>query len=97
MAKYEKAIADTLAKGIPVFGFDVGAQERHVDSFGAGQSGINIGKFAEAIGGKGKVAILTGFAVTYLERRRSNWSALSKYPDITIVGVYANDNDYEKH
>jgi len=99
----KKPIADALAKGIPVFGFDVGAPGTDIIWTASGwepvQSGINIGEgLAEAIGGKGKVAILTGgLGSPYLERRqKAIEQALSKYPDITIVGVYANDNDYEK-
>jgi len=98
-----KPIADTIAKGIPVFGFDIGAPGTDLIWTASGweptQSGTNIGEgLAKEIGGKGKVAILTGgLGSPYLEKRREAIEkALSKYPDIHIVGVYANDNDYEK-
>ena len=63
------------------------------------QSGTNIGEgLAKEIGGKGKVALITaGLGQPYLEMRQKAIEAvLAQHPDITIVGLYANDNDYEK-
>jgi len=99
----KKPIADAIAKGIPVFGFDIGAPGTDIIWTASGweptQSGTNIGEgLAKEIGGKGKVALITaGLGQPYLEQRQKAIEAvLAKYPDITIVGLYANDNDYEK-
>ncbi|MEN3185887.1 MAG: autoinducer 2 ABC transporter substrate-binding protein [Atribacterota bacterium] len=98
-----KPISDAIKKGIPVFGFDIGAPGTEVIWTASGweptQSGINIGKgLAEEIGYKGKVAILTGgLGSPFLaKRQQAIEKVLSEYPEISIVGVFANDNDYEK-
>jgi|GEM_PF-862096 len=98
----KKPIADTIAKGIPVFGFDIGAPGTDTLFLASGweptASGTNIGKgLVEEIGGKGKVALITGtIGSPYLEKRRAAIEAvLKQYPDIKIVGTYANENDYE--
>ena len=53
-----------MAKGMPVFGFDIGAGDLPLWTASGWEevsSGRNIGEgLAKEIGGKGKVAILTG-------------------------------------
>jgi ABC-type sugar transport system substrate-binding protein len=99
---WEKPIADAMAKGIPVFGFDVGAGETTVwlaSGWEVKQSGINIGEgLAKEIGGAGKVAILTGSlgSPVLAGRQKAIEDTLAKYPNIKVVGVYVNADDYEK-
>ena len=99
----KEPIADAIDKGIPVFGFDIGAPGTDTIFLASGWepsvSGKSIGEgLAEEIGGEGKVAILTGsLGSPYLDARQAAIEAvLDEYPDIEIVGVYANENDYEK-
>lgn len=55
-------------------------------------------KLAELIGGKGKVAIITGlYSVNAHELRRTGIEAsLAKYPDITIVGTVENHDSADE-
>jgi ABC-type sugar transport system substrate-binding protein len=99
----KKPVADARAKGIPVFGFDVGAPGCDLLWTASGwappTSGKNIGEgVAKEIGYKGEVAILTGgLGSPFLaKRQKAIEEAFAKYPDIKVVGVYANDNDYGK-
>lgn len=98
----KQPISDAIAEGIPVFGFDIGAPGTDTLFLASGWeptlSGTSIGKgLAEEIEGKGKVALITGtLGSPYLEARRAATVAvLEEYPDIEIVGTYANENDYE--
>jgi ABC-type sugar transport system substrate-binding protein len=99
---WEKPIADAMAKGIPVFGFDIGAGDTTLwlaSGWEPKQSGVNIGTgLAKEIGGKGKVAILTGsLGSPFLaERQKSIEDTLAKSPGIKVVGVYPTEDDYEK-
>jgi ABC-type sugar transport system substrate-binding protein len=98
---WEKPVADAMAKGIPVFGFDIGAPGAIwlASGWETVQSGINIGEgLAEEIGGRGKVALLTGsLGSPFLnERLEATRQALARHPDIQVVGVYPTDDDYEK-
>ena len=99
---WEKPIADAMDKGIPVFGFDIGAGDLPLwtaSGWEQVQSGINIGEgVAKEIGGKGKVAILTGsLGSPFLaERQKSIEDTLAKYPDIDVIGVFPTEDDYEK-
>ena len=99
---WEKPIADAMDKGIPVFGFDIGAGDLPLwtaSGWEQVQSGINIGEgVAKEIGGKGKVAILTGsLGSPFLaERQKSIEDTLAKYPDIEVIGVFPTEDDYEK-
>jgi len=97
-----RPIADAIEKGIPVFGFDIGAPGTDIIWTASGwepaQSGTNIGGgIAEDIGYSGKVAILTGgLGSPFLEmRQRAIEEALAEHPDIEMIGVFATDNDYE--
>jgi ABC-type sugar transport system substrate-binding protein len=99
---WEKPIEDAMAKGVPVFGFDIGAGDKPIWTASGWEevsSGRNIGEgLAKEIGGKGKVAILTGsLGSEFLARRqKSIEDTLAKYPGIKVVGVYATEDDYEK-
>ncbi len=99
---WEKPIADAMAKGVPVFGFDIGAGDLPLWTASGWEqvsSGKNIGEgIAKEIGGKGKVAILTGsLGSPFLaERQKSIEDTLAKYPDIKVIGVYPTEDDYEK-
>lgn len=98
---WEKPVADAIGKGIPVFGFDIGAPGTIwlASGWETVQSGINIGEgLAQEIGGKGKVAILTGsLGSPFLaERQKSCEDTLAQYPDIEVIGVYPTEDDYEK-
>jgi ABC-type sugar transport system substrate-binding protein len=99
---WEKPIADAMKKGIPVFGFDIGAGDTTLwlaSGWEPRASGLNIGEgIAKEIGGKGKVAILTGsLGSPFLaERQKAIEEALAKNPGIKVVGVYPTEDDYEK-
>lgn len=99
---WAKPIADAIAKGIPVFGFDIGAGDTTVwlaSGWEEVSSGRNIGEgIAKEIGGKGKVAILTGsLGSPFLAlRQKSIEDTLAKYPGIKVIGVYPTEDDYEK-
>ena len=100
-ATLARPISRAIADGIPVFGFDIGAPGTDAlytaSGWEAVSSGDNIGRgLAEEIGGKGKVAILTGGLGSPLlaQRQKAVEDALATYPDIEVVGVYASDNDF---
>ena len=98
---WAKPIEDAIAKGIPVFGFDIGAPGTIwlASGWETVQSGINIAEgIAAEIGGEGKVAILTGsLGSTFLaERQKAVEDTLAKYPGIEIIGVFPTNDDYEK-
>jgi ribose transport system substrate-binding protein len=86
------------AAGIPVVTVDgdVSSSDRTsfvgTGSFSAGQMGGN--KLAEAIGGKGKVAIMTQpSAELHVQRWKGYEDALAQYPDIEIVQVGDTKSD----
>jgi ABC-type sugar transport system substrate-binding protein len=99
---WERPIKDAMDKGIPVFGFDIGAGDLPLwtaSGWEQVQSGINIGEgIAKEINGKGKVAILTGsLGSPFLaERQKSIENTLAKYPGIQVIGVFPTEDDYEK-
>ncbi len=98
---WERPIQDVQDKGIPVFGFDIGAPNTiwMASGWETIQSGINIGEgLAKEIDGEGKVAILTGsLGSPFLaERQKSIEDTLAKYPGIEVIGVFATEDDYEK-
>jgi len=99
---WQKPIEDAMKKGVPVFGFDIGAGDLPIWTASGWEevsSGKNIGEgLAKEIGGQGKVAILTGsMGSEFLARRqKSIEDTLAKYPGIKVVGVYATEDDYEK-
>jgi ABC-type sugar transport system substrate-binding protein len=98
---WEKPVQDTQDKGVPVFGFDIGAPNTIwlASGWETVQSGINIGEgLAKEIGGNGKVVILTGsLGSPFLaERQKAIEDTLAKYPGIQLVGVFATEDDYEK-
>ena len=99
---WEKPIADAMAKGIPVFGFDIGAGDTTIwlaSGWEPVQSGINIGTgLAKEIKSQGKVAILTGsLGSPFLAaRQKSIEDTLAKSPGIKVIGVYPTEDDYEK-
>lgn len=100
-ATLARPISKAIADGVPVFGFDIGVPDTDTlftaSGWEAVSSGTNIGKgLAEEIGGKGKVAILTGGLGSPLlaKRQEAIEAALKAYPDIEVVGVYASDNDF---
>lgn len=102
MKAWEKPIKDAIEKGIPIFGFDIGAGDLPIwtaSGWEQVQSGINIGEgLAKEIGYKGKVAILTGsLGSPFLaERQKSIEKTLAKYSDIEVLGVFPTEDDYEK-
>lgn len=100
-ATLERPIRKSIEDGVPVFGFDIGIPGTDAlftaSGWEAKSSGTNIGKgLAEEIGGKGKVAILTGGLGSPLltERQAAIEAALAEYKDIQVVGIYASDNDF---
>jgi len=99
---WERPIADAMEKGVPVFGFDIGAGDLPLwtaSGWEQVQSGINIGEgLAKEIEGKGKVAILTGsLGSPFLaERQKSIEDTLARYPNIEVIGVFPTEDDYEK-
>jgi rhamnose transport system substrate-binding protein len=100
-ATLARPISKAIKDGVPVFGFDIGAPGTDAlytaSGWEAVSSGTNIGKgLAEEIGGKGKVAILTGGLGSPLlaARQKAVEDALAAFPDIQVVGVYASDNDF---
>jgi len=98
---FEKPVQDAIDKGIPIFGFDIGAPKNIwlASGWEPEQSGINIANgLAEQIDGKGKVAILTGsLGSPFLaKRQKAIEDTLAKYPGIEIFGVFPTEDDYEK-
>ncbi len=98
---WEKPVQDARDKGIPVFGFDIGAPNTIwlASGWEPEQSGVNIGEgLAEEIGKKGKVAILTGsLGSPFLARRqKAIEETLATYPGIELIGVFPTEDDYEK-
>jgi len=100
-AMWEAPIANAIAQGVPVFGFDIGGPGTVwlASGWETVQSGINIAEgIVKDIGGKGKVAILTGSLGSPLlaERQRAAESVFAKYPDIEVIGVFPTEDDYER-
>lgn len=99
----KKPVADANAAGVPVFGFDIGAPGTDTywlaSGFEPASSGRLIAeKVSEEIDYKGKVAVITGgLGSPYLKKRQDAMEEVfNSYPDIEIIGRYANDNDFEK-
>jgi ribose transport system substrate-binding protein len=99
----EPVIAKAAEAGIPVVTFDSDAPESErvayfgTDNRAAGYEEGNV--LAEAIGGKGKVALVTGSLVmANLNERIEGIEACfeENYPDIEVVDVVATDDDFAK-
>jgi len=92
---YDAALDPYIQKaqdaGIPVVTY-VGCTDEHGDTY-IGTSQYDLGyegakKYAEMLGGKGKVAILTITGSDMFESRRKGFEdGFAEYPDITVVGV----------
>lgn len=94
-------VENAIAQGIPVFGFDVGAPGTIwlASGWETIQSGINIAEgIVKEIGGKGKVAIMTGsLGSPFLaQRQKAAEDVFAKYPDIEVIGVFPTEDDYER-
>ncbi len=90
-------------KGIPVVGFDSGVDSDipvstvATDSRNAAAAAAD--KMAEAIGGKGDIAIIghSDTAKTGIDRRDGFKDQIeAKYPDIKIVSIQIGDGDHQK-
>jgi ribose transport system substrate-binding protein len=102
-ASVEPVIAQAKAAGIPVVTFDSDAPNSErvayygTDNRAAGRNQAEV--MAEAIGGKGKVALVTGSLVmANLTERIAGVKEVfaEKYPDIEIVDTIATDDDFAK-
>jgi ribose transport system substrate-binding protein len=102
-ASVEPVIAQATAAGIPVVTFDSDAPNSErvayygTDNRAAGRKQGEV--MAEAIGGKGKVALVTGSLVmANLNERMEGVKEVfaEKYPDIEIVDTIATDDDFAK-
>jgi ribose transport system substrate-binding protein len=102
-ASVEPVITQATAAGIPVVTFDSDAPDSErvayygTDNRAAGRKQGEV--MAEAIGGKGKVALVTGSLVmANLNERIEGVEEIfaEKYPDIEIVDVIATDDDFAK-
>lgn len=102
-ASVEPVIAQARAAGIPVVTFDSDAPNSErvayygTDNRAAGRQQAEV--MAEALGGKGKVAIVTGSLVmaNLNERIEGVEEAIAeKYPDIELVDTIATDDDFAK-
>lgn len=102
-ASVEPVIAQAKAAGIPVVTFDSDAPDSErvayygTDNRAAGRQQAEV--MAEAIGGKGKVALVTGSLVmANLNERMEGVKEVfaEKYPDIEIVDTIATDDDFAK-
>jgi len=102
-ASVEPVIAQAKAAGIPVVTFDSDAPNSErvayygTDNRAAGRQQAEV--MAEALGGKGKVAIVTGSLVmaNLNERIEGVEEAIAEnYPDIELVDTIATDDDFAK-
>jgi ribose transport system substrate-binding protein len=102
-ASVEPVIAQAKAAGIPVVTFDSDAPNSErvayygTDNHAAGRQQAEV--MAEALGGEGKIAIVTGSLVmaNLNERIEGVQEALAeKYPDIEVVDTIATDDDFAK-
>lgn len=98
---WKTPIENAIAQGIPVFGFDIGGPGTLwlASGWETVQSGLRIGEgIVKDIGGKGKVAIMTGSLGSPLltARQKAIESVFEKYPDIEVVGVFPTEDDYER-
>ena len=102
-ASVEPVIAQAKAAGIPVVTFDSDAPNSErvayygTDNRAAGGKQAEV--MAEALGGKGKIAIVTGSLVmaNLNERIEGVKEVLTaKYPDIELVATIATDDDFAK-
>ena len=102
-ASVEPVIAQAVAAGIPVVTFDSDAPNSERSAYYGTDNRAAGGKqaevMAEALGGKGKVAIVTGSLVmaNLNERIEGVKEVLAeKYPDIEVVDTIATDDDFAK-
>jgi ribose transport system substrate-binding protein len=102
-ASVEPVIAQAKAAGIPVVTFDSDAPDSQrvayygTDNRAAGRQQAEV--MAKALGGKGKIAILTGSLVmaNLNERIEGVKEVLAtKYPGIELVDTVATDDDFAK-
>jgi len=98
---WEVPIANAIKQGVPVFGFDIGGPGALwlASGWETVQSGISIAEgIVKDIGGKGKVAILTGSlgSPVLVARQHASESVFAKYPDIEVIGVFPTEDDYER-
>jgi ribose transport system substrate-binding protein len=102
-ASVEPVIAQAKAAGIPVVTFDSDAPNSErvayygTDNRAAGRQQAEV--MAEALGGKGKITIVTGSLVmaNLNERMEGVQEVLAeKYPDIEVVDTIATDDDFAK-
>jgi len=102
-ASVEPVIAQAKAAGIPVVTFDSDAPNSErvayygTDNRAAGGQQAEV--MAEALGGKGKVALVTGSLVmANLNERIEGVKEVmaAKYPDIELVDTIATDDDFAK-
>jgi ribose transport system substrate-binding protein len=102
-ASVEPVIAQAEAAGIPVVTFDSDAPNSQrqayygTDNRAAGRQQAEV--MAEALGGKGKVALVTGSLVmaNLNERIEGVKEVLAeKYPEIELVDTIATDDDFAK-
>lgn len=94
-------VADARAAGIPVFTADIAAHDADVVSHIASdnvQGGRLAGQYlAEAIGGKGKIAIIDHPIVrSVIDRTNGFEEAIAEYPDIEIAARPAGDGLRDK-
>ena len=98
---WEGPIASAIAQGIPVFGFDIGGPGTiwMASGWEPEASGRAIGEgVAKDIGGKGKVAILTGSLGSPLlaDRENAMRAVFAKHPGIEVIGTFPTEDDYER-
>lgn len=98
----EAVIADAMAKGIKVITFDADSPDsKRMMYIGTDNkaAGVVMGEtMAKLIGGKGKVAIITGGlgALNLNQRIDGVKEALAKYPEIELVDLQGTDDDLAK-
>jgi ribose transport system substrate-binding protein len=89
-------------KKIPVIAWDSGVDSdipvTLVATDNSAAAGVAADKLAEAIGGKGKVAVLTMDQTTMnsIQRRDGFLNAIKKYPNIQVVSVEYGNGDHLK-
>lgn len=97
VAKINEAVAD----GVPFIGFIADSAERSNRTVGMGTLAYDAGKaagefIARQLGGKGKIAVITGYlgAAQHNDRMNGALDLLKKdYPDIAIIGPFECKDD----
>ncbi len=97
-----RVINNAIKQGVPVVTFDSDSPKSRrlayigTDNEGAGRvAGETLAKY---MGGKGKVAVLTGGlgALNLNQRIKGFKDAVKKHPDMKIIAIEADDDDSEK-